>query len=311
MSHLAKKQAINLKPGSVITGKWNHNRYKVVRSLGQGAVGAVYLVQSPLGLSALKIGFDKMGIVSEVNVLKQLTKVQGKSLGPSFIEMDDWNDSGFYWTFYVMEYIQGDSLFSFLKKRGNEWTAVFILQLLTGLEKLHNEGWVFGDLKPENLLVSGPAPNIRWLDVGGVTRNGRSIKEFTAFFDRGYWGAGSRKAEPSYDLFSLAMIILNIAYPKRFTKTEDGRLQLERKVNESPLLRQYEDVIIKALRNEYDHAREMRNDLLRHLKGKADSETRSSQRAKRKQTSRLLKVTMFVAFLLFLYLLYLYFNNLF
>ena len=39
---------------------------------------------------------------------------------------------------------------------------------------------------------------------------GSSIKEFTEFYDRGYWGLGSRKAEPSYDLFAVAMIMIQM-----------------------------------------------------------------------------------------------------
>ena len=39
-------------------------------------------------------------------------------------------------------------------------------------------------------------------------------------------GLGSRKAEPGYDLFAVAMIMINTAYPNRFNKKEGGILQL-------------------------------------------------------------------------------------
>ncbi len=233
MIHLTKNQAVNIQPGNIIVGKWQRNRYKIIKRLGYGSIGAVYLVQSQLGLSALKIGYDKVGIISEVNALKRLTNVKGQSLGPFFIEMDDWNG----WTYYVMEYLRGEPLLSFIQQKGSEWIAVFMLQLLTELDNLHRENWVFGDLKPENLLVVGPTPKIRWLDVGGVTQIGRSIKEFTSFFDRAHWGAGSRRAEPSYDLFSFVMVFLNLAYPKQFSKNGEGIRQLERKIMISPFLK--------------------------------------------------------------------------
>ena len=67
------------------------------------------------------------------------------------------------------------------------------MQLLNDLDKLHQNGWVFGDLKPENLIVTGPPPKIRCIDVGGTTIKGRAIKEFTEFYDRGYWGLGQEK----------------------------------------------------------------------------------------------------------------------
>ena len=36
------------------------------------------------------------------------------------------------------------------------WLPILILQLLSDIGNLHIQGWVFGDLKPENLIVSGP-----------------------------------------------------------------------------------------------------------------------------------------------------------
>lgn len=58
---------------------------------------------------------------------------------------------------------------------------MLISQLLSSLSAIHREGWVFGDLKPENLIVTGPPPQIRCIDVGGTTKEGRAIKEYTEF----------------------------------------------------------------------------------------------------------------------------------
>ena len=44
---------------------------------------------------------------------------------------------------------------SFIQQKGKSWTTVLFLQLLNDLETLHQNGWVFGDLKPENLIVTG------------------------------------------------------------------------------------------------------------------------------------------------------------
>ena len=114
-----------------------------------------------------------------------------------------------------------------MSKKGKTWLPILILQLLSDLENLHNQGWVFGDLKPDNLIISGPPVKIRCIDVGGTTMIGRAIKEYTEFFDRGYWGEGSRKAEVTYDLFAVAMIMINAYYPGRFTKQKGGIEQLK------------------------------------------------------------------------------------
>ncbi|MEH7074857.1 serine/threonine protein kinase [Neobacillus drentensis] len=262
MNHTLKSQC-KVSPGTVISGKWHFNKYMIIKELGFGANGVVYLAKHNNTQVALKMSDNGMSITSEVNVLKSLAKVQGTpSLGPSLLDVDDWQSPQGLISFYVMEYIQGPDFLSFLQQKGRSWTSVLFLQLLNDLDKLHENGWVFGDLKPENLIVTGPPPKIRCIDVGGTTIQGRAIKEFTEFYDRGYWGLGSRKAEPSYDLFSVAMIMINTAYPKRLTKTTGGILQLREAIRQKPELLAWEKVIVKALQGHYSSAKQMRTDLL-------------------------------------------------
>lgn len=264
MNNTLKNQACKVSPGTVITGKWHKKSYRIVRPLGQGANGIVYLAESMEGPVALKISQNGVTVTSEVNVLKHFSKVQGSALGPSLIDVDDWIRPGFSSpiSFYVMEYIRGESFLSFIQKRGKEWTGILTLQLLSDLERLHQEGWVFGDLKPDNLLVTGSPPKIRCIDVGGTTVNGRAIKEFTEFFDRGYWGAGSRKAEPSYDLFAVAMIIVNTAYPSRFSKSDQPVKQLKNAITTNDTLQKFDTVLYKAIDGTYHSAAEMRRELV-------------------------------------------------
>lgn len=309
MMHITKNRAANIQPRTLIIGKWHQNRYRVIQPLGTGSIGAVYLVQASNGLYALKIGFDKMGIISEVNTLRQLSSVQGQSLGPFFVEMDDWNGL----TFYVMEYIHGQSVSSFIKQKGNEWIIVFMLQLLTELDKLHRQGYIFGDLKPENLIIAGPSPRVRLLDVGGVTKIGRSVKEFTSFYDRAYWGAGSRKAEPSYDLFSLAMVFFHVAHPDVSFNKQDGMKQIERKLSIHPYLKRYRSVFNGAFRGEFMDAQTMRGALLMIDGGmKQDYRfmSRSEQKkAKKRKRRKLVRFAFMMTFLFLLFLLYLHFKG--
>ena len=261
MNHSLKNQC-KVIPGTVISGKWHAKKYTIIKELGFGANGVVYLAKHDHTQVALKMSDNGMSITSEVNVLKSFAKVQGSSLGPSLLDVDDWQRNQGCISFYVMEYIQGPDFLSFIQQKGKSWTTVLFLQLLNDLDKLHENGWVFGDLKPENLIVTGPPSKIRCIDVGGTTIKGRAIKEFTEFYDRGYWGLGSRKAEPSYDLFAVAMIMINSAYPKRFNKTTGGIAQLREAIRQRKELVTYEKVILKALQGHYDNAKQMRAELL-------------------------------------------------
>lgn len=269
MNHTLKNQC-KVSPGTVITGKWHSNQYTILKELGYGANGVVYLVKHKSTQVALKMSDNGMSITSEVNVLKSFAKVQGSALGPSLLDVDDWQRNHGQISFYVMEYIQGPNLLSFIQQKGKSWTIVLFLQLLNDLDKLHETGWVFGDLKPENLIVTGPPPKIRCIDVGGTTIQGRAIKEFTEFYDRGYWGLGTRKAEPSYDLFAVAMIMINTAYPNRFNKTTGGISQLRDEIRKQPELLPLEKVILNSLQGHYTSAKQMRADLLDLMVDKKD-----------------------------------------
>lgn len=253
-------------PGTVIEGKWHSNHYRILKELGSGANGVVYLAQLGAKKVALKIS-DSISVTSEVNVLKSFAKVQGALLGPSLIDVDDWVRLQDTVPFYVMEYIEGPGLYPFIHRNGRSWGNVLILQLLKDLQVLHEHGWVFGDLKPENLIVTGPPPRIRCIDVGGTTIKGRAIKEFTEFYDRGHWGLGSRRADPAYDLFAVAMIMIYMEYPKRFSKKEGGIKQLQMVIRQKPYLQKAEAILLKALQGKYMTAQEMRSELLGTIKG--------------------------------------------
>ncbi|MDR7002274.1 protein kinase domain-containing protein [Neobacillus niacini] len=278
MNHTLKSQC-KVSPGTVISGKWHSNQYTILKELGYGANGVVYLANHKGTQVALKMSDNGLSITSEVNVLKSFAKVQGSALGPSLLDVDDWRTNRGQVSFYVMEYIKGPDLLSFIEQKGKSWIVVLMLQLLNDLEKLHQNGWVFGDLKPENLIVTGPPPKIRCIDVGGTTIAGRAIKEFTEFYDRGYWGLGSRVAEPSYDLFALAMIMINTAYPKRFTKTTGGLSQLTEAIRQKPELQSLEKVMVNALKGQYTNARQMRQDLLALLTDEPPTKHRMKPKA--------------------------------
>jgi len=273
MMNPSLKNQCKLNPGTEIVGKWHSNQYTIIKELGFGANGVVYLAKNKNTQVALKMSENGMSITSEVNVLKAFAKVQGSTLGPCLLDVDDWVNHNKQISFYAMEYIHGPDLLSFLQQKGKSWTSVLFLQLLNDLDKLHENGWIFGDLKPDNLIVTGPAPRIRCIDVGGTTLEGRGIKEFTEFFDRGYWGLGTRRAEPSYDLFAVAMIMINTAYPKRFNKTSGGLAQLKDAIRERHELKPLEKIILKSLQGYYVSAKQMRADLLNILVDKKTSDS--------------------------------------
>ncbi len=56
-------------------------------------------------------------------------------------------------------------------------------------------------------------PSVRFVDVGGITPFGRSVRQFTPTVDRAFWGLGSRTADPLYDLMAVALSLLQLEQP--------------------------------------------------------------------------------------------------
>src|SRR5690606_7810542 len=124
-------------------------------------------------------------------------------------------------------------VYSFLMLRRPPRPTLFpYTTLFRSLTRLHQSGWIFGDLKLDNLIVMTNPPRLRWVDVGGTTQKGRAIKEYTEFYDRGYWQLGTRRAEESYDLFALTMVFLHLFYPNEFERREQPLQQLYRRIDQ-------------------------------------------------------------------------------
>ncbi|MGN8648243.1 serine/threonine protein kinase [Gracilibacillus sp. HCP3S3_G5_1] len=266
ITQTSKKPDIHLKKGQIVKGKWHRHHYHVVRRLGSGAIGTVYLCVHENKQVALKISKQSASISSEVNVLKSFQAVQGYHLGPSLIDVDDYQaQNGNNYSFYVMEYISGESLHDYIRRNGHEVLLSLLIKFTNDLHVLHQQGYVFGDLKIENLIVSRRPVQLRWVDVGGTTLQGRSIKEYTEFYDRAYWQCGSRKADPGYDLFALAMVILRVYYPNGFTKGNNPKKTLQQKINQAVTMEPLRKLLWMLINNSINEAEQVKDYLLSYF----------------------------------------------
>ncbi|MDQ6420715.1 serine/threonine protein kinase [Paenibacillus sp. LHD-117] len=252
-----------LRRGTIVVGKWKGGRYRVERLLGEGANGKVYLVQKDRDWYALKVGADAVDLQSEINVLKSLAKQKGQGIEPFLFDVDDlYGPSGKEYPFYIMRYVRGATLDAYLKQQGAQWFPLVGLNLLGKLAKLHRAGWAFGDLKVENVMVADYG-HVELVDFGGVTAIGKSIRQFTEIYDRGYWNSGSRSADTKYDLFSFAVLCIQLheskrlhALTKELLPQNRSTLELTALLGSSPALKPVAGWLKKALEGGFADAAE-------------------------------------------------------
>ncbi|MEQ7054633.1 serine/threonine protein kinase [Paenibacillaceae sp. P-4] len=269
-----------LRAGMVLHGVWNHRAYRIERLLGSGANGVVYLVTllsapndgrgGAIGPFALKISANAVDLQSEVNALGSLEKQRRTSSRisahqdnrPFLVDVDDADMNGERISFYVMRYVPGESIKAYIRKKGPRWYGIVGSKLLAKLHNVHRHGWVFGDLKAENVIV-GNGGEVELVDYGGLTSRGKSVKQFTEMYDRGYWHAGSRTADDGYDLFSFAILTIQVLGGKEFRERMKRALPQTREVKEvlelvhtHPVLRHYESWLVHALKGTFANSEE-------------------------------------------------------
>jgi hypothetical protein len=156
--------------GSVVAQK-----YRLVRILGEGGMGAVWVAQNlTLGVQvALKL--IRSEIEGRVDGLSErlLTEARAAaSIGhPAIIQVFDFGLTEHNEPFIAMELLHGESLAHVLKKRGRLAAGRAVRTLLPVIEALvvaNHRGIVHRDLKPDNIFLSQQANRVqpKVLDFG-------------------------------------------------------------------------------------------------------------------------------------------------
>lgn len=201
-----------LTKGIRIEGKWTKQQWIVCSRLGIGANGTVYAVQRIDGeLGAMKVCPDAGSVAFEWGLLEKMAAAGAAFPKPHCID-DSVHHAALY--FYVMEQIQGRPLADIWGHLSEQQRKRVLLGILYGLRELHRAKHAFCDIKPQNILVDlSMAQAVRFVDVGGVTAFGRSVRQFTPTSDVAYWGLGERRANEQYDLAAVALMFVCLEHP--------------------------------------------------------------------------------------------------
>ncbi len=152
-------------------------RYRVVRRLGAGGMGAVYLVQHVHTDERFALKVLLSAVIKDTNALERFRR---EARTPARIDSDhvvrvtdaDVAPELKGAPFLVMEYLRGEDLDQYLTRMGAlppRDVVGFLRQIARALDKAHALGIVHRDLKPENIFITqredGTA-HVKILDFG-------------------------------------------------------------------------------------------------------------------------------------------------
>lgn len=267
-----------------------NNRYEIVKKVGGGGMGAVYLAHDG-NLAGVQRAVKEMvqSSLEEDQQRKAVEDFKRESMilstldHPSIPTIYDYffdEDAGRF--YLVMKYISGGDLSARLRAtpggRIDERTVTeWAIQVADVLAYLHNlpERIVYRDLKPSNLMIDGSSGRIMLIDFGIARSINAEQKGVTAVGTMGYAPPElfSGSVEPRSDIYSLGSTMFHLltgADPQNnplliFDFQKNPR---PRQINPN-LSDQMERILMHAVEynaeSRFSSAAEMRNVLADHL----------------------------------------------
>jgi serine/threonine protein kinase len=133
--------------------------YRVLKKLGQGGMGAVYLGENQRLDQKVALKFLNASLVNEPDIVRRFlneAKTYGRLAHPNAVTVLDLLQEEDETLCIVMEYVEGSDLRRVISERGRLTPAEAIdiaLQAADVLQLAHAKGIVHRDLKPENIMV--------------------------------------------------------------------------------------------------------------------------------------------------------------
>jgi serine/threonine protein kinase, bacterial len=216
------------KPKALSGGKVLNNRYEIVRRIGGGGMGAVYLAKdrnlgdAPRAVKEMiESHIDETQHEKAIADFKResllLTELEHPSIPTVYDYFYDDNSERFY---LVMKFIPGADLASRLRAtpqgRIDEPTVTeWGIQVADVLHYLHTrpQSIIYRDLKPANLMIDSNNNRIMLIDFGIARWVNKKEKGVTAVGTMGYAPPElfSGRADPRVDIYSLGATLFHLA----------------------------------------------------------------------------------------------------
>eukprot|EP01017_Pseudomicrothorax_dubius_P028439 TRINITY_DN3378_c0_g1_i1.p1 TRINITY_DN3378_c0_g1~~TRINITY_DN3378_c0_g1_i1.p1 ORF type:complete len:1082 (+),score=271.01 TRINITY_DN3378_c0_g1_i1:140-3385(+) len=225
--------------------------YQIGEMIGKGAIGVVYRglnLETGMNVAIKQVSLanikddELLSIQSEINLLKLLKHENIVKYIDNIATETHLN--------IVLEYVESGSLASIIKKFGafpESLVAIYIKQVLTGLDYLHSQGVVHRDIKGANILTTKEGV-VKLADFGVATKLSETEK-CLSFAGTPYWMAPEMiemrgHISTSCDIWSVGCTIIELLtgnppyhelgqYPAMFRIVQDDHPALPNGISES------------------------------------------------------------------------------
>ena len=267
----------------IIKGQLIDERYKIIKSIGEGGMANVYLAYDTILEREVAVKILRGDLAEDEKFVRRFQREANSASSlkhPNIVEVYDvGEDNGKY--FIVMEYINGKTLKSLIKKRGVltvEEVVDIMLQLTSAVSCAHDSYIIHRDIKPQNVMILEDG-RVKITDFGiAMALNNNELTQTNSVMGSVHYlppeqanGSGSTIKS---DIYSLGILMFELLTGKLPFKGENAVEIAIKQMREpipsvceiSPDIPQIvENVILKACaknpKNRYDSAREMYEDL--------------------------------------------------
>lgn len=264
-------------------GQKINDRYQIIRSIGEGGMANVYLAYDTILDRNVAVKILRGDLANDEKFVRRFQReaISSSSLvHPNIVEMYDvGEDDGKY--FIVMEYLEGKTLKSLIKKRGALTLSEVIdimLQLTSGLACAHDSYIIHRDIKPQNILMLDDG-RVKITDFGiAMALNSNELTQTNSVMGSVHYlppeQANGTGATIKSDIYSLGILMFELLTGKLPFKGENAvEIAIKHMKEELPSVcdmnleipQSVENVILKASaknpKNRYENVMEMHDDL--------------------------------------------------
>jgi predicted Ser/Thr protein kinase len=201
-------------------------RYEVVRELGKGAMGVVYLGRDPVigrlvALKTIRVAAEDDLEQREFNerFLRE-AQAAGTLSHPNIVTVHDVGEEDEI-SFIAMEYVEGKNLKQIIREKvplSWERIAEIMAQVAEGLDYAHRKGIVHRDVKPANIIIT-PDGTVKITDFGIAKIETSSLTETGQFLGTPNYMSPEQvtgeAVDGRSDLFSLGVVLYELLTRKK------------------------------------------------------------------------------------------------